>query len=243
MKILDMFKSKKKVNDGRFYKLTESCQIMNLDEVYEQYFGKIKTGCFVEFGAFDGESFSNTSGLADIGWNGYYIEPVKEYFEKCQDRHRKNKNITVSNYAIGDKKQKIEIEIAGVLSTVSTNMKNNFKEIEWAKSLFADGKKECVQMILLEEYLAEHNVETDFDLLVIDVEGYEWNSLKNFDIEKWHPKMVIIELHDQNDNYLSIRKECNQIVEYFSKANYKVIYKDKTNTIYVQKDLYPIIDN
>ena len=65
------------------------------------------------------------------------------------------------------------------------------------------------------------------------MEGYEWNVFRNFDIEKWHPQMVIVELHDQNDDYLLIREDCKSIVRYFADHNYKAIYKDSTNTIYM----------
>ena len=51
--------------------------------------------------------------------------------------------------------------------------------------------------------------------------------------------MVIIELHDQNDTYLFLREECNNIVHYFEDNDYRVIYKDFSNTIYVSKDFYP----
>ena len=46
------------------YNLSPTCQIPGLDKIYEEYFGDT-LGLFVEVGAFDGESVSNTSGLAD----------------------------------------------------------------------------------------------------------------------------------------------------------------------------------
>ena len=45
-------------------------------------------GTFVEIGAYDGESFSNTSFLADLGWNGLYVEPVPKFAALCRARHR-----------------------------------------------------------------------------------------------------------------------------------------------------------
>jgi len=223
-----------------YYNLSQTCQIPNLSTIYEQYFGKINDGTFVEFGAFDGDYVSNSSGLADIGWTGYYIEPIPQYYEKCKNRHINNKKIIVSNYAIGEKKGKIEINIAGSLSTASKSQLNDFKQIEWASSHFQDNETIISPMITLEDYLIKENINPNFELLIIDVEGYEWNALKNFRINKWNPKMVIIELHDQNNNYVSIRDDCNNIVEYFDRNNYKVIFKDHSNTIYVPKDKFPL---
>ena len=229
-----------KKKQQKYYNLSQTCQITNLNIIYEQYFGQRTNGCFVEIGAFDGEYTSNTSGLADIGWVGYYIEPVPIFFQRCKARHSKNKNITVSQYAIGAGPETVEVNVGGPLSTVSDAMKENFESLEWARGNFVQDKKIMVEQLLLEDYLNKHGVKSHFELLIIDVEGYEWNVLRNFDLKKWRPQMVIIELHDQNDDYLLIREDCNNIVQYFDNHYYKVIYKDFTNTIYVPKDSFPI---
>jgi len=225
---------------GHYYPLSPTCQIPKLNLIYENYFGKRDTGCFVEVGAYDGEYVSNTSGLADIGWKGLYIEPVPEYYQRCKTRYSKNKNIQVSQCAIGAEPGEVEINVGGPLSTIRDDVKQNFESLDWARSHFKGGKIR-VRQLTMEEYLVKHGVTQGFDLLVVDVESYEWEVLRNFDIQKWRPRLVIIELHDQNDNYLLIREECNNIVRYFDDNQYKVIYKDFSNTIYVPKDLYPNI--
>lgn len=223
---------------GCFYNLSTTCQIPKLDVVYEQYFGHKTDGCFVEVGAFDGEYASNTSCLADIGWYGFYIEPVPEYFQRCVARHAQNKNITVSQYAIGMETQKVEINVGGPLSTISDKMRKGFDSLDWAKGNFGREKVQ-VNQVTLEDYLVKNKVKKKFELLVVDVEGYEWNVMRSFDIQEWMPDMIIIELHDQNDDYLFLREKCNNIVRYFDDNCYKVIFKDFTNTIYVPKDAYP----
>ena len=248
MSVLDRFRNRTKqasslsspVEDASYYKLSPTCQIPKLHMIYELYFGHKSDGCFVEVGAYDGEYSSNTSGLADIGWFGYYIEPVPEYFLRCKERHVKNKNIVVSQYAIGPKRGTVEINLGGPLSTISEDMKHNFYSLDWAKECFKEEKKIFAEQITLEDYLTKQEIKPGFELLVVDVEGYEWNVLHPFNISKWKPKMVIIELHDQNDDYLLIREECNNIVRYFKENGYKVIYKDFTNTVYVPEDSYPI---
>ena len=219
----------------RFYKLSPTCQVPKLDIIYEQYFGRRTDGFFVEVGAYDGEYASNTSGLADIGWTGHYIEPVPEYFQRCKARHARNKSITVSQCAIGAESGQVEINVGGPLSTIRDEMKQNFESLDWAKGNFT-GEKIQVDQLTLEKYLVRYRVDPQFELLVVDVEGYEWNVLRNFDIQKWQPQMVIIELHDQNDDYLLIREECNNIICYFDENGYRVIYKDFSNTIYVRKE-------
>jgi hypothetical protein len=59
--------------------------------VYEDIFGFKTNGVFVEIGAFDGETASFTCFLADIGWTGHYVEPIKRYLINCLNRHKKTK--------------------------------------------------------------------------------------------------------------------------------------------------------
>jgi len=221
------------------FPIADTCQIPKLFIIYEQYFGKDKVGTFVEIGAFDGEHASNTSGLADIGWNGIYVEPVPDFFIKCKKRHSKNTNVKIINVAVGASEGILPIYIGGPLSTAHSAMKDNFINLKWAKSNFR-GDSVCISTLTtLNILLKQEKMNTGFEVLVIDVEGYELDVLKGFDIDYWRPQMVIIELHDQNDSYLPIREQCKKIVEYFEIANYKVIWKDFTNTIYVPKGIFP----
>ena len=107
--------------------------------------------------------------------------------------------------------------------------------MDWSKGIHR-GEKETVEMKKLDTILTEENVPKKFDVLSIDVEGYEWEVLKNFDIKMWTPKIVIIELHDNNINYDLEWKDCNKIVQYFDKNGYRVVFKDFSNTVYIRND-------
>ena len=52
---------------------SNKCQIPNLADIYLENFGYKRDGYFVEVGAYDGVSWSNTFGLAAIGWGGRYL--------------------------------------------------------------------------------------------------------------------------------------------------------------------------
>jgi len=223
-------------NPTSFYSVSKTCQIPRLSMLYERYFGCCTNGCFVEIGAYDGESFSNTSGLADAGWRGYYVEPVPDFADKCRIRHSTNKNVKVDQLAIANARKSVTMHVAGPLSTADGNMKSLFCSLEWARSYFSREVEISVEAIPLDEYLRENAIPEGFELLSVDVEGFEWEVLRNFPMGRWKPRMVIIELHDHNDDYLGIRQQCNSLVEYFEDNAYRVIYKDFTNTVYVRKD-------
>jgi FkbM family methyltransferase len=216
-----------------FYHLSDTCQIPDLAAIYERQFGRRTDGCFVEVGAFDGEYASNTSGLADLGWTGYYIEPVPEYFERCTSRHAKNSKVTVSQLAIGPEPAAVDIHVGGPLSTISDQAKRNFQSLDWARGYFQQERKVAVQQTTLDDYLRRNGIQPGFELLVVDVEGYEWNVFRNFDIEDWRPQMVIVELHDQNDDYLVLREDCRNLAQYLADHKYESIYKDASNAVYI----------
>ena len=220
------------------YNLSQTCQIPHLADLYELYLGFKTKGFFVEFGAFDGEYASNTSGLADFGWEGIYIEPVSKYFEMCKERHKKN-NIKVLKNAIGNTNCKVEISVGGPLSTISNDLVNKFESMAWSRG-YHKGEREIIDQKKLDDILIENNVPINFDIMSVDVEGYEWQALEDFNIKRWSPKMVIVELHDNNINYDVEWDNCNKLVQYFEKNGYRVVYKDFSNTVYVRNDTFQV---
>ena len=206
------FKNKeKKSSINKFYQIKNDCQISNLETYYLKYFGQKKEGFFIEMGSFDGDSYSNTCFLADLGWDGIYIEPVPEFAKKCENRHQGNK-VKILNIGVGDKKEEVSINVSGELSTIDQNTMENFKKMDWAKDIISTNFLN-VKINTLNNILTEYKVKKKIDLLVIDVEGYELRVLLGFDIRKWLPKMVIIELHDQNPNYTNLKNDSEEIVK------------------------------
>lgn len=219
-----------------YYTLSKTCQIPCLASLYEQYFGRRARGMFIEVGAYDGEYASNTSGLADLGWGGIYVEPVPAYAKRCRERHKKNPNVTCLNVAVGDREGVTTLHLAGPLSTSNERVKQAFLRLKWGAKSFAKAETHVAKVMTLDAILLREKIEPNFDLLVIDVEGAEFEVCQGFTINRWRPRMVIIELHDQNDNYWDIREECDSVVAYFEAARYRVVWKDLTNTVYVANE-------
>lgn len=235
--IKNIFKNKKEIPGKsstfkNFYSLSPTCQIKVLPDLLERYIGKINDGYFVEFGAYDGEFASNTSGLADMGWHGLYIEPVKEFFEMAKARHQGNTSVKVVNIAVGDEKKCAEISIGGPLSTISKETFECFKTFEWAAGCLTD-KTQKVEQDLLQNILTKYDVPQYFDVLSVDVEGYEYEALRKFNLNGWMPKVIIIELHDNNINYPHEWETSGKLHRLISDTGYEIIFKDTSNTVYV----------
>lgn len=209
------------------YKLSETCQINNLDLIYNNYFGYPSKGTFVEVGSYDGESYSNTSCLADIGWNGLYIDPILEHCLRCAQRHQNN-DVSIVNCSIGLDEIPIEIYSNGPLST------SNLDHLKWLKNSFGD--KITCQQYRLDNIFDKFKIRPGFDILIVDVEGNEDNVFDSFDLVFWSPKMIIVELVDCHPEFrgYDISNIHKNLREKIKELDYIEVYKDHINTIFVK---------
>lgn len=221
-----------------FYPVSETCQVPNLADIYELFWGEKSVGVFVEVGAFDGEYASNTSCLADIGWSGFYIEPIASHFKQCAARHAKNVNTKILHTGISSIPCSKEIHSLGPLSTLDEYSYENLKNMDWSKNHGSCKDTEIVSLVRLEDILVRENIAPEFDLLVVDVEGYEVDVFKSFSLEEWRPSMMIVELHDVSPNYKQLHKNLRELCLSILACNYVVVYKDFTNTIFVKSSMY-----
>ena len=214
------------------------CQIDGLEGVYESYFGDLEKGTFVEVGAYDGQFVSNTCFLADCGWKGYYIEPVAEYAAQCKRRHANN-NVVVSEQAIGDYNGTLRLSVAKTLSSACPQTIDFFEKglVEGFAGLH-HGEFRTVKVQTLNDYLHTHGVQPRFELLVIDVEGFEWEVLKSWNIKDWMPLMIIVEMAEQSAAWQAepwVRERNANINGFMQNSGYTAIHRDHTNTIFVRE--------
>lgn len=226
------------------FNFSATCQITGLDEIYKKYFSDRENGVFVEVGAFDGETHSNTSGLADAGWHGLYIEPVPEYADMCRERHKNNNVIVVDNMA-GAEWCNRQLKVAGELSTSIDDPGAMYKSAgldELYRSEDLD-KVIVVEQKPLDMLIDDADLQfplNGIDLLVLDCEGTEWDVLRVFDMNEYKPKMVIIEMHEDSIEWQSIpgvKSDTNNINKYMSDNGYHKIHADAINSIFVKEVL------
>ena len=210
------------------YKPHEDCQIPVLAEIYQQYFGQRTDGTFVEIGAYDGVSWSNTVFLAKLGWRGVYVEPIKELADKCKEYHKDN-NVWVVNRACGAKREQRLFKH----NTDAPWLYTGDEEFGIVNCVNEDVG--MIDVVLLDDVLEQFRGRPGFDLLVIDVEGMELEVLEGFNCNFWQPKMVIIETHELHP-HSGMNKNIKQIDHYFLFKHYEKIFTSGINTIYVRKE-------
>src|SRR3990167_11406135 len=137
------------------------------ERIILEYVGNQK-GRFLDIGAYNGITFSNTRKLSELGWSGVCIEPDPISFSKLMEVYDGNPNVQLVNMAISDKWELLKFyESRG--DAVSTCNKNNVQI--WSKA----GTK--FRII----YVASSSIRTvlsafpgNFDFINLDIEGMSW---------------------------------------------------------------------
>jgi FkbM family methyltransferase len=217
----------------RFYRPTSSCQIPELATLYRLYLGERSDGLFVEVGAYDGISFSNSSCLADVGWRGILIEPIPRFAQACRERYRGNERIQVVESAVGAANANVEITLGGFLTTTNVDLLDRYRNIAWAKASFENETRLTVAQRTLDDILEAAGPQSPIDVLIVDVEGAEAAVFAGFSFERWTPHMIIVELCHTHPDLHAVSAADADLQRSIEGRGYAVVYKDLINTVLV----------
>lgn len=223
-----------------FFTPPANCQIPNLGFLYELVFGRREHGLVVEVGAFDGVSFSNSSCLIERGWQAILVEPVPEYAAQCRSQYTGVARVDVVEVACGAVVGTAPITKAGALSSMNLTQVDEYRSVEWAHRAVEASSTAQVTVTTLDEVLVSRSVAPGFEVLVVDVEGSEADVLAGFDLLKWRPQLMIWELSDAHPDLVALRATSTVVGDAILDSNYRVIYKDAINTVFLHRDVnYP----
>lgn len=177
------------------------------DVFVDEYFNFKKNGVFVDIGAHDGKSASNTYFLEKVRkWNGICIEPGPNQFEELKNnRNCILVNACVSNYD-GESEFTYLEGYTNMLSGLSESYDERHKDRIKNEIQMYGGKRNVINMPVfkLQTILDQHQL-YDIDYCSLDTEGSELNILKSIDFEKTKIKLFSIENNFNEDvieNYL-----------------------------------------
>lgn len=221
-----------------YYPQSNSCQIADLWFIYSRFLGERTSGTFVEIGAFDGTSYSNTWGLAERGWRGLMVEPVPEFAERCRHAHAGHPHVTVVQSAIGPAGiTELQLQLAGELSTANSDVHETYATLSWSSPLVSN-REISVPSQTLDSILISHEVPAGFDLLSVDVEGFEEAVFSAFDLDRWSPRLLIVELADTHPDLTATANSDARVAKRIADSGYRVVFKDRVNTIFVRLDVW-----
>jgi FkbM family methyltransferase len=185
------------------------------DQYIDSLLKSKENGFFIEAGAFEGESFSNTLYFEKSRkWTGLLIEPLPDMFESVLS---KNRNAYAINACIsGDKPFVAKFKVCHVLSGIADKMSENHKQR--VKNECNDAKNIFVPCFSLGTILAALNV-TAVDYFSLDVEGAEWDIIKNLQFNTIPITSLTVEYNGDAD--------LGQIItNHMEKNNFKLTKKD-----------------
>ena len=179
---------------------------------------------FLDIGANDGITLSNTHNCALLGWNGVCVEPAPIPFKKLKKLYKGSK-IELVNYAISDKVGTAIFYDSGThLNNGDTSLLSSLKESEmkqWKKETFTQIK---VKTTTFNEMLKECNNKT-FDLISLDAEGLDYEILTQIDLDLVKCQMLIVEWNN---------KDKFKFIMYARKFGMKLIHSDFINLIFTR---------
>ena len=227
------------VDSSRFYPQVASCQIPPLAFLYERFLGQTSNGFFVEVGGYDGKFVSNSWGLAEAGWGGLIVEPNPEMVLECRRTHEQHPDVSVVEVAAGPPGlDSIVLNTAGTLTTANTHLFEEYKSVGWAKKELKHSKKLSVPCMTLDEILVGCSRLDQIDVLIVDVEGFESEVFQGFDLARWRPRMIIVELVNTHPDLTSTSHSDSVLQSYIARNGYQVAYKDQINTVFVVEELW-----
>jgi len=186
------------------------------DKIVDIYFRKKKKGFFLDLGAHDGISFSNTYFFEkERDWIGICVEPIPDVYKKlCSSR----RNSTNYNVCISQNDTTVTFRrvigapemLSGILNfMLPEHLERINTECRNSNSTFEDIKIESKNICTILEKHGNPRI----DYLSIDTEGAEFSIIKTIDFDKTDISFISIE---NNHNSKEIRK-------YLKEKGFKVV--------------------
>src|SRR6056297_183239 len=184
-------------------------------------------GFYIEVGAYDGRSLSNSYFFEKLGWDGLLIEAHPELFEKCE-QNRTSRSV---HAAVGEEDgTSVTFSMVDGVRGIDTLSFVNAPESHLQRILCKGGTIRSVEVPAKTLNSLLEGVDREIDWVSIDVEGGELSVLRGFDLDRFQPRCLLIE-----DN--SGGKD-RAIAAYLVKFNYYPDILIGCNQLYARKTIH-----
>jgi FkbM family methyltransferase len=181
---------------------------------------------FLDIGANDGLSYSNTLALSLRSWRGYCIEPSKQAFNKLNNLYKNNNRVSCYNVGISNEtglkkfyesRNWIDSEApVSVLSSLHSEHVNRFVNMEWEET-------NC-NFLTFEDWTQLNNLENEkFDFISIDCKGHDFIVLQQLSTKLQDIRLLCVE---------SSSAPVKEIENYLSKFGFRIIGRTKDNLFF-----------
>ncbi|MBS0619967.1 MAG: FkbM family methyltransferase [Verrucomicrobia bacterium] len=172
--------------------------------VHQNFFQGVQEGVFVDIGAHNGISLSNTYFFEkELGWNGICVEPIPEVF----DALRQNRNcICVQGCIVSEPIEHAEFwritgapeMLSGLIHRYDPKHRERIRrELKKKRGALAVIDVRCYR---LNELLEAHQID-HVHFLSIDTEGGELEILKSIDFDRFQIDVIAVENNYQDPHF------------------------------------------
>lgn len=197
------------------------------DQIIFNYISKQYTGNVLDIGANDGKTLSNSLCFIENGWGASLIEASPICFKRLQRFHAGNDKVQTLNYCLSNENKNVvfyhntthyQKDDVDLLSTIS---KESFLGSKRSGNPFETFEIQSHRFDSIEDKLLYNK----YEIISIDIEGYDLEILKQIDLKKFDCKVLVIEYND-------VQTTKNLIMDYCSLYNMKnVLHDNRTNLI------------
>jgi hypothetical protein len=197
-----------------------------------------RNGYFIEVGAYDGVTLSNTYLLEQMGWRGLLVEPIAPLARRARQTRPRSRVIAAA-VSRRDKTGQAKFTITDnvpVLSFLEADPEHVARCLREGARLV----EVTVPVRTLDEIMTEERRNPPpsggpwvpgrgwcIDLVSIDTEGCELDVLEGFDLDRFRPRVLVIE----ND-----RPSGAALEPYLSRRGYRKFHRRQINDFYVRND-------
>lgn len=162
--------------------------------------GKMKSGYFVEFGAIDGITNSNTYYFEKfLGWDGILAEPAKKWHKKL----KYNRNVHIETDCVF-KESNLALEFIETGKWKGGNTLIKYINSDNKKRIVSE--KYLVRTISLNDLLDKYKAPKHIEFISIDTEGSELEIISSFNFSEYSFSIICIEHNGSDQKRESIRK-------------------------------------
>ena len=155
------------------------------------FFKDKKEGVYLDIGCFHPYMYSNTCLLHKKGWHGINVDINQTSIDLFNIVRPKDTNLCTT---IDENNKEFTMYFDDPFSPVNTLDKNFYKNLN--KSFFKNEKILSIKSKTIKEIIEISNIKNKIDFINIDVEGLDYDILKQLNLSKFNVKLVSIETHN-----------------------------------------------
>jgi hypothetical protein len=197
------------------------------DQYIKNFFKDKAKGTYLDVGCFHPYMYSNTCLLYKKGWMGINLDINQTSIDLFNISRPKDTNICTT---IDENKKEFIMYYDDPFSPINTLDKNFYKSSQ--KNFFQSKKTILIKSKTIKEILEISRIENDVDFINIDVEGLDYDILKQIDLKKLKVKLISIETHNVEGH---VSKNFELISNFLKKYNFSIYHRVGPSTLYSLK--------